>query len=58
MNKKMLIALIVIAIIIISFGVYAILPYFTNTVVDEPFPTASGMAMETDPINNNFIDNR
>lgn len=54
MNKKTLIALIIISIIVISLGVYTILPYFTNTVVDEPFPTASGMTMETDPINNNF----
>jgi flagellar basal body-associated protein FliL len=53
MNKKMLIVIIVIAIIIISFGVYAILPYFTNTVVDEPLPTASGEIMETGAISYN-----
>lgn len=53
MNKKMLIVLIVIAIIIISFGVYSILPYFTNTVVDEPLPTASGQTMETSAISYN-----
>lgn len=53
MNKKILIVIIVIAIIIISFGVYAILPYFTNTVVDEPLPTASGAIMKTGAISYN-----
>jgi hypothetical protein len=26
---------------------YTVLPLFTNTVVDEPFPTASGMSIVT-----------
>ncbi len=43
MNKKMVVILIIIGIIVISFGLYTILPYFTNTVVDEPLPTASGL---------------
>lgn len=42
MKKKMAIILIIIGVIVISFGLYTILPYFTNTVVDEPLPTASG----------------
>ena len=43
MNKKMVVILIIIGIIAISFGLYTILPYFTNTVVDEPLPTVSGL---------------
>jgi hypothetical protein len=39
----MVVILIIIGIIVISFGLYTILPYFTNTVVDEPLPTASGL---------------
>ncbi len=45
MNKKMVIILIIIGVIVISFGLYTILPYFTNTVVDEPLPTASGLSL-------------
>ena len=29
----------------ITVGLYTILPLFTNTVVDEPLPTASGMGL-------------
>jgi len=43
MNKKTIIILIIIAVIVISIGLYTVLPLFTNTVVDEPLPTASGM---------------
>jgi multisubunit Na+/H+ antiporter MnhB subunit len=39
----MVVILIIIGIIVISFGLYTILPYFTNTVVDEPLPPASGL---------------
>jgi hypothetical protein len=44
----MIIILIVIGVIVISFGLYTILPYFTNTVVDEPLPTASGLTLTND----------
>ena len=43
MNKKMGIILIIVGLIVISFAIYTIVPYFTNTVVDEPLPTASGL---------------
>jgi hypothetical protein len=43
MNKKKIIIIIIIAVIAISVGLYTILPLSTNTVVDEPLPTASGM---------------
>lgn len=43
-NKKKIIIIIIIAVIAISVGLYAILPLFTNTVVDEPIPTASGIS--------------
>lgn len=45
MNMKMVVILIIIGVIVISFGLYTILPYFTNTVVDEPLPTASGLSL-------------
>jgi hypothetical protein len=45
MNKKVVVILIVIGIIVIAFGLYTIIPYFTNTVVDEPLPTASGLSL-------------
>ena len=43
MNKKKIIVIIIIAVVAISIGLYTILPLFTNTIVDEPLPTASGM---------------
>jgi len=43
MKKKMIIIFIIIAAVAISVGLYTILPLFTNTTVDEPLPTASGM---------------
>jgi flagellar basal body-associated protein FliL len=44
MKKKTAIILIIIGVIAISIGLYTILPLFTNTVVDEPLPTASGLS--------------
>jgi flagellar basal body-associated protein FliL len=43
MNKKKIFVIIIIAVVAISIGLYTILPLFTNTIVDEPLPTASGM---------------
>jgi hypothetical protein len=43
MNKKKIIIMIIIAVAAISIGLYTILPLFTNTMVDEPLPTASGL---------------
>lgn len=43
MNKKKIIIMIIIAVVAISIGLYTILPLFTNTIVEEPLPTASGM---------------
>ena len=43
MNKKKIIIVIILAVIAISIGLYTILPLFTNTIVDEPLPIASGM---------------
>jgi flagellar basal body-associated protein FliL len=45
MKKKTIIVFIIIAVVAISVGLYTILPLFTNTVVDEPLPTASGMSL-------------
>lgn len=44
MKKKTAIILIIIGVIAISIGLYTILPLFTNTVVDEPLPTSSGLS--------------
>ena len=44
MNKKKIIIVIILAVVAISIGLYTILPLFTNTIVDEPLPTASGMS--------------
>jgi len=52
MNKKMVIVLIIIGVIVISFGLYTILPYFTNTVVDEPLPTSFGLNLVMAGIDN------
>jgi uncharacterized oligopeptide transporter (OPT) family protein len=43
MSKTKIIIAIIIAAVAISIGLYIILPLFTNTIVDEPLPTASGM---------------
>ena len=44
MNKKRIVILIIIvAAAAISIGLYTILPLFTNTVIDEPLPAASGL---------------
>jgi hypothetical protein len=43
MNWKKIIIVIIISVVAISIGLYTILPLFTNTIVDEPLPTASGM---------------
>lgn len=45
MNWKKSIIVIIIAVVAISIGLYTILPLFTNTVVDEPLPTASKMIL-------------
>jgi hypothetical protein len=41
MNRIILIIVLVVAVIVISFSVWAILPYFTNTTIDEPIPTST-----------------
>ena len=43
MNKKKIIIVVIIAVVAILIGLYTILPLFTNTIVDEPLPTASEM---------------
>jgi hypothetical protein len=43
MNKKKIIIVIILGVVAILIGFYTILPLFTNTIVDEPLPTASGM---------------
>jgi flagellar basal body-associated protein FliL len=45
MKKRTIIILVIIAIAAISIVLYTILPLFTNTAVDEPLPTASGMTL-------------
>jgi len=45
MKKRIVIILVIIAIVAISIALYTILPLFTNTTVDEPLPTASGMTL-------------
>lgn len=45
MKKRTIIVLVIIAIVAISIALYTILPLFTNIVVDEPLPTASGMTL-------------
>ena len=45
MKKRTIIILVTIAIVAISIVLYTILPLFTNTVVDEPLPTASGITL-------------
>jgi uncharacterized membrane protein HdeD (DUF308 family) len=52
MKKKTAIILIIIGVIAISIGLYTILPLFTNTMVDEPLPTASGLSPSASGIYN------
>jgi flagellar basal body-associated protein FliL len=47
MKKATIIIIIIIAVVAISVGLYTVLPLFTNTVVDEPLPTASGISLAT-----------
>ena len=47
MKKTTIIIIIIIAVVAISVGLYAVLPLFTNTVVDEPLPSASGISLST-----------
>ena len=56
MNKKKIIILIIIAVAAISIGLYTIPPLFTNTVVDEPIPTASEINLASPGIQ--LISNR
>jgi len=57
MKKMTVIILVIIAIVVISIALYTILPLFTNTVVDEPLPTASGMTLAGFEIEN-FIEQK
>lgn len=50
MKKKMIVIFTIIAVVAIAIGLYTILPLFTNTTVDEPLPTASGMSLPTPSI--------
>lgn len=45
MDKKKIIIIIIIVVVVIAIGLYTILPLFTNTIIDEPLPTASGMSL-------------
>jgi len=45
MSKKKVIIAIIIVVVAISIGLYTVLPLFTNTVVDEPLPTAAEMSL-------------
>jgi len=45
MKKKMIVIFIIVAVVAIAIGLYTILPLFTNTTVDEPLPTASGLSL-------------
>jgi flagellar basal body-associated protein FliL len=45
MKKKTIVIFIIIAAVAIAIGLYTILPLFTNTPVDGPLPTASGMSL-------------
>ena len=48
MNKKILIAInIVVAAIVISFGIYTITPLFTSNTVNEPLPTTAAGVKKT-----------
>jgi len=54
MNKKKIVIIIIVAVVAISIGLYTILPLFTNTVIDEPLPTASGVSLGALGIENFF----
>jgi hypothetical protein len=43
MNKKAIIVVIIIAAIVIPFGIYTASPLFINTIVNEPIPTTSNL---------------
>lgn len=45
MKRRSIIILAIIAMVVISIGLYTILPLFTNTVVDEPLPTTPGLSL-------------
>jgi flagellar basal body-associated protein FliL len=47
MKKATIIIIIIIVVVAISVGLYTVLPLFTNTVVDEPLPSASGISLAT-----------
>ena len=57
MKKRTIIILVIIAIAAISIVLYTILPLFTNTMVDEPLPTASGMTLAEFEIEN-FVEQK
>jgi hypothetical protein len=57
MKKRTIIILVIIAIAAISIVLYTILPLFTNTVVDEPLPTTSGMTLAEFEIEN-FVEQK
>ena len=52
MNIKKIVIIIIIAVVAISIGLYTILPLFTNTVINEPLPTASGVSLSALGIEN------
>jgi flagellar basal body-associated protein FliL len=55
MKKRTIVIFIIIAVVAIAIGLYTILPLFTNTAVDEPLPTASGMSLPAPSIQQNPI---
>jgi hypothetical protein len=57
MNKKRIVILIIIAGVAILIGLYTILPLFTNTVIDEPLPTTSGLNVGAPAIDNHLYQN-
>ena len=57
MKKRTIIILVIIAIAAISIVLYTVLPLFTNTVVDEPLPTTSGMTLAEFEIEN-FVEQK
>jgi len=50
MKKKTIVIFIIVAVVAIAVGLYTILPLFTNTAVDEPLSTASGMSLSAPSI--------
>ena len=57
MKKRTIIILVILFIAAISIVLYTILPLFTNTVVDEPLPTTSGMTLAEFEIEN-FVEQK